>query len=177
MLTSLINKNSLSPSLQMMTKINNEQVKELNKFKTMFSDIENIKVGDKIGKQDNKYYIQEAGPLQKFKRWWYNENRSKTFDDLTNDFTNFFKLCDKIKTNNFFNKQTKKDVVSLVAKMIPGLYNLKTIYKDCEKESEGNKLSLKIDSIILTLIDFKQEINHNDAITSITTLKARTLSF
>ena len=177
MLSSLINQNSLSPSLQIMTNTNNEQIKELNKFTIMFSDIKNIKVGDKIGKQDNIYYIQQAGPLQKFKRWWYNENRSKTFDDLTKDFTNFFQLCDKIKKNNYFNKQTKKDVVNLVTKMIPGLYNLKTIYKDCEKESEGNKLSLKIDSIILTLIDFKHEINHNDSVNSITTYKARTLSF
>ena len=39
MLTSLINKNSLSPSLQMITDENNEQIKELNKFKTMFSDL------------------------------------------------------------------------------------------------------------------------------------------
>ena len=74
--------------------------------------------------------------FQKFHRWWASENRVKTFNNLDEDFTDFFKLCDSIKTNNFFNKQTKNDVVDLVG-IIPGLYNLKTTYINSEKGSDG----------------------------------------
>jgi len=65
-------------------------------------------------------------------------------------------------------------MIELVNKIIPGLYNLKKTYSDCEKESEGNKLCIKIDSIIFTLIDFKTEINKPAESAK---SKERTLSF
>ena len=65
----------------------------------------------------------------------------------------------------------------IVKGIIPGLYNLKTTYNNSEKGSDGEKLSIKIDSIILTLIDFKDEINDINVINTISEFRARTLSF
>ena len=177
MISNLVKNNSFNKSIKMITDTNNKQTIELNKFKIMFSDIKNICEGDKIGKYNDKYYIQQASMFQKFQRWWSNENRIKTYNNLDKDFTNFFKLCDTIKDNNFFNKQTKNDVVELVKGIIPGLYKLKTTYNNCEPGSDGEKLSIKIDSIILTLIDFKDEINDINVINTMNEFRARTLSF
>lgn len=177
MISNIVKNNSFSSNIKMITETNNKQTIELKKFKRMFSEIKNIKEGDKVGKYNNIYYIHYNNTFQKFHRWWSNENRVKTFKNLDEDFSRFFKLCDNIKANNFFNKQTKNDVVNLVKDIIPGLYNLKTTYKTSEKGSDGEKLKLKIDSIILTLIDFKNEINDNEVINTIRELKTRTLSF
>ena len=179
MLTSLLKENNLSPSIQMMTEKNNLNMKILEQYETLFSDIGKIKQGDKIGKIYDKYYVQEAGMLQKFHRWWNNENRKKTFSNLDKDFSEFLHFCDNIKEDTYFNKGIVEKIISLVNKIIPGLYNLKTTYKDSEIGSDGNKLMIKIDSIILTLIDFKEEINmaisNNNQIKPI--LRMRTLSF
>lgn len=177
MISNLVKNNSFNTSIKMITDNNKIQTIELNKFKNMFSDIKNIQENDKIGKYNDKYYIQQSSMFQKFQRWWSSENRKKTFDDLDNDFSNFFKLCDTIKRNNFFNKQTKNDLVDLVKGIIPGLYNLKTTYNNSTKGSDGEMLSIKIDSIILTLIDFKDEINNINVVNTINQLRARTLSF
>lgn len=179
MLTSLLKENSLSPSIQIMSEKNKKNTKKLEDFKFLFSDIPNIKGGDKIGRTENKYYIQSSGMFQKFHRWWNNENRKKTFKDLDNDFSKFLQFCDSIKEENYINKNMINNIISLVNKIIPGLYNLKTTYKDSPKGSDGNKLMLKIDSIILTLIDLKEEINlslNNNNINK-TVFKMRTLSF
>ena len=177
MISNLVKSNSFNTSIKMITDNNNKQTIELNKFKKMFGEIKNIREGDKIGKYNEKYYIQQASMFQKFHRWWANENRGKTFRDLDTDFTEFFKLCDTIKSNNLFNKQTKNDLVDLVKGIIPGLYNLKTTYNNSEKGSDGEKLSIKIDSIILTMIDFKDEINDINVINTISKFRARTISF
>lgn len=177
MISTLVKNNTFNTSIKMITDNNKKQTVDLNMFKNMFDDIKNIQEGDKIGKYNDRYYIQYASVFQKFHRWWANENRVKTFNNLNDDFTRFFKLCDIIKSNNLFNKQTKNDLVELVKGVIPGLYNLKTTYKKSEKGSDGEKLSVKIDSIILTLIDFKNEVNNFNAINTLAELRARTLSF
>lgn len=176
MISNIVKTNTINTSITMITNNNNKQIIELNRYKTMFRDIKNINEGDKVGKYNDKYYIQQASIFQKFHRWWTNENRIKTFNNLNDDFIQFFKLCDGIKSNNLFNKQTKHDLIELVKGIIPGLYNLKTTYKNSEKGSHGEKLSIKIDSIILTLIDFKNEINTNDVITTFGDFRLRTLS-
>jgi hypothetical protein len=136
---------------------------ELAKFVDTFNLLTIINVGDKIGKYNNKYYIEETGRLQKFKRWWNGESRSKTFTYLDEDFTNFFKFCNKIKneiSSQAINFTTyKTDLLKLITEIIPGLYNLKQTYEE-EKDDDSNKLKCKIDSIILTIIDFKEELSN-----------------
>lgn len=137
--------------------------KELQDFVDKFNLLTIINVGDKIGKCNDKYYIEETGRLQKFKRWWNGENRIKTFTYLDKDFIDFFKFCDKIKNKvetkeiNFTTYKT--DLLKLITNIIPGLYNLKQTYEE-EKDDGSDKLKCKIDSIILTIIDFKEELSN-----------------
>lgn len=177
MLTSLLHKNSLSSNLQMMQQTNKGLLNQINAFEVCFSNLSNIKEGDKIGKINKIYYIQSAGMLQKFKRWWNAENRKKTFNDLDEDFSKFFVLGDTIKNNEYYDKELSNLMIKIVNQIIPGLYNLKTTYKFSEKGSNGDKLAIKIDSIILTLIDFKEEINQLASSTQKPTFKIRNLSF
>ena len=113
---------------------NTNLTEELEKFIAIFNILTIIKVGDKIGKHDNKYYIEETGRLQKFRRWWNGESRRKTFTYLDEDFTKFFKFCNKIKneittqTINFTTYNTK--LLKIITDIIPGLYNLKKTYEE-----------------------------------------------
>jgi hypothetical protein len=177
MISNIVKTNTFNKSIRMITDNNEKQISELTKFENMFSDIKNINEGDKVGKYNDKYYIQQASLFQKFHRWWANENRTKTFNNLNDDFTQFFKLGDIIKSNSLFNKHTKNKLIELVKGIIPGLYNLKTTYKKSEKGSDGEKLSIKIDSIILTLIDFKNELSTNNSIPTFADFRLRALSF
>ena len=134
-------------------------IEELDDFIDRFNILTSIKVGDKIGKSDKKYYIEETGRLQKFKRWWNGETRTKTFTYLDEDFTAFFKFCNNFKNNESLQNinKNKTKLLKLINDIIPGLYNLKQTY-DEESDEEGKKLKCKIDSIIYTIIDLKEEV-------------------
>ena len=105
-----------------------------------------------------EYCIYNNNMYQKLSRWWYNENREKTFGYLDKDFTKFVKYLDLIKIevqsfNSIYYKKLSNNIKKLINRIIPGLYNLKKTYSD-EK-----KIVAKVDSIILILIDFKTEIS------------------
>ena len=142
-------------------KENTNIIEELDCFIDRFSILMSINVGDKIGKSDKKYYIEETGRLQKFKRWWNGETRTKTFTYLDEDFTAFFKFCNNFKNyeslQNINKNKNKTNLLKLINDIIPGLYNLKQTY-DEETDEEGKKLKCKIDSIIYTIIDLKEEL-------------------
>ena len=144
-------------------KLIEEYTTELTKFKVMFKIFETIETGDKIGKAEGSYIIYKGGRLQKMWRWLYSENRQTSFNHIDADFANFFKLCDKIKQNNYVytpNNTIKKLLLEILQSVIPGLYNLKESYNNTEEE-HGKKLCCKIDSIILTLIDMRTEVKRN----------------
>lgn len=150
----------------------------LENFQKKFNIFENLNVGEKIGKneqqkqtdeEDNsvknqicgEYCVYEEGFFQKFYRWWNNENYEKTFNYLDKDFSIFMKYLDNIKNfkekqyfieNKFILDELIKDIIKFNNKIIYGLYNLKSTYKDI------TKIKAKIDSIILTLIDFNTEV-------------------
>jgi len=153
-------------------------VEKCEKYSKLFNPLFDIESGDKLGKYNNEYYLQKQGYSQTMSRWWWNEDRSKTFKDLDDDFSEFFKFCDELKTDRFKgwtnNSSVIAELLTLVNKIIPGLYQLKKTYANCETGSEGSKLCMKIDSIIFTLIDFKTEINKPTVIKS---PKHRKLSF
>ena len=50
------------------------------------------------------------------------------------------------------------EICEFINNIIPGLYNLKKTYPDCKK------LKCRIDSIIMTLVDFKDKVNTNMAL-------------
>lgn len=103
-----------------------------------------------------KYYKQTPYMGMWIARWWYSESREKTTDYLDEDFTKFMNYLDRILNNlkcdptgiyvNLVN-----EIREFIDQMIPGLYNLKQTYPSVVK------VVAKVDSIILTLLDFKEK--------------------
>lgn len=144
----------------MLVEYNLKLNKDIYGFIEKFKILTHVEKGDKVGRHDDKYYIEQCGNLQKFKRWWNNENRNKTFSYLNEDFTEFFKLCSKIPTQKENMFDLKGDLCLLITGLIPGLYNLKKSY-EIQTDVDGDKLRCKIDSIILTFIDLKGQLGNN----------------
>lgn len=145
--------------------LKNDTLIKLNYYKKLFNVFSFINVGDKLAKNNEGYFIQQQGNLQRIKRWWHNESRSKTFNYLDKDFTKFFSFCTKINNNITIpiinGIQLKCELIDLINIITQGLYNLKKTYEN-DKELEAEKLKCKIDSIILTLIDFKKICTNTD---------------
>ena len=102
------------------------------------------------------YYKEEAYRGQWIARWWYSESREKTIDYLDEDFTKFMNFLDRILSNLkcdptgiYVNLVT--EIREFIDQIIPGLYNLKQTYPSVVK------VVAKVDSIILTLLDFKEK--------------------
>jgi hypothetical protein len=175
----MLSKFCVSPALNFIIPSNKEYMDKQIMFETQFDEFSNIKKGDKLTKSDNIYYVQSTGYFQTVQRLWSGDNRKKTFDDLDKDFSLFLIHCDELKSdkkkNPFNNGKLYTKVLTLVNKIIPGLYNLKKTYEYSDANSDGGKLCYKIDSIIFTLIDFKTEMNKPIFIKGVK--KLRTLSF
>lgn len=115
---------------------------------------ENVKETDKIEKKI--YYKQEPYTGMWISRWWYSEGREKTIEYLDEDFTKFMKYLDKILSNIDCDPTglyviLVNNIREFINLIIQGLYNLKKTYP------EFVKMVAKVDSIILTLLDFKEK--------------------
>ena len=149
--------------------------KEYEVFKKNFGELANISDNDKIGRdKDKKYFLFQSGIMQKAWRIFYAESRSWTFKYLDEDFTELMKFLDRvISQKNVSNapgiRSLISDITIFINDLMPGLYNLKKTYP-CEKE-----LVAKIDSIIVTLIDFKDKTRKKILINSMF-FRLRTLS-
>ena len=133
-------------------------INDISYLKKKLSFFKDISANCKIGKYSNgEYYIVQPGYFQRFWRFYYNENRENTCKYLDKEFTEFVRLLDtiSIKLENNFCVYSKHavSVIRFIDDIIPGLYNLKKTYTDTIK------MVAKIDSIILTLIDFKENFN------------------
>ena len=129
-----------------------EKKEKFIKFKKHLEIITTIKVGEKLSKLNDDYYIDGVGITQRMRRWWYSQNRKKTFEDLTKDFFSFTDFLDNILSGPSF-KKLIDEMILFINDLMVGLYNLKTTYPDY------NDIRCKIDSIIMTLIDFKEGVN------------------
>lgn len=128
------------------------------------SDFENIKKtlevfivlkkGDKLMKNGDELYSEPAGFLQSLKRWWYDENQEKTIEYLDEYFKKFMEFLDKI-LNKRIRYDFKKEICDFINLIIPGLYSLKLTYPN------SDELCCKVDSIILTMLDFKTSVDKN----------------
>ena len=140
---------------------NKEFNENLMKYKKKFCVLTLINVGDKIGKYNNEYFIQEKGVLQKVRRWWNNETRNTSFNYLDKDFIEFFNFCTKVCNTALLSIvdhiQIKTELIELISSVMMGLYNLKKTYEN-ENDTDALKLKCKIDSIILTCIDVKKTL-------------------
>lgn len=139
-----------------------ELKKKFYKIRKTLNLILDLKKGEKLGKNDkNEYEIFSNSYGQKFYRYWYNQNREKTIEYLDEDFTNYMKFLDELCY------YLEKDVLGVYSNfseqvkeynrdMIKALYILKETYR-CGG-GETNDIIAKIDSIILTIIDFKEKV-------------------
>lgn len=134
---------------------------EFEKNKSNLEIFKDLKENEKLGKQINSkgeaeyYKVQEYSGLW-LSRWWNNEGRLKTVEYLDTDFSDFMKFLDELLKNlemDPFCKYAKMSirVRKFIDSILPGLYSLKKTYPDTKK------MSAKVDSIILTLIDFKDK--------------------
>ena len=118
--------------------------------------LENIKHKPPEGSLKKKYYKQIPYSGLWLSRWWYSEGRDKTIEYLDEDFLKFMNYLDRI-IDNLNTDQSGvfvllvNNIREFINSIIPGLYNLKQTY------SEYIKMVAKVDSIILTLLDFKEK--------------------
>jgi hypothetical protein len=118
--------------------------------------IENIKPKPPENSLKKKYYKQIPYSGLWLSRWWYSEGRDKTIEYLDEDFLKFMNYLDRI-IDNLNTDQSGvfvllvNNIREFINSIIPGLYNLKRTY------SEYVKMVAKVDSIILTLLDFKEK--------------------
>ena len=137
---------------------------KLKEFQNIFKKLLEIQPDNKIGKNkdDNKYELYSSYVGSSWVRWWYDENREKTQQYLETDFTNYMKFLDELVynlENDTLNLYTifRNEVIDYNRKLIESLYILKETYQ--KGRGDTKKIIAKIDSIILTLIDFKDKSN------------------
>ncbi len=133
---------------------------EFENLKSELKIFENLKVGDKISRDSttNILYIDPPSTFQAIIRWWYSESRLKTVSHLDESFKKFMKYLDKLlgrirlRGFNLNIKTLTKKISEFINIIIVGLNNLKFTYPT------NPEIHAKLGSIILTLIDFKEEV-------------------
>lgn len=142
----------------------NKHIEDLEKqftgFKNRLQCIGNITCGDKLSRGSDKlYYIHTKDMMfNGVRRWWTSQSRDKIVEYLKEDFESFMNFLDGLLrllqltySSRVFD--LSENILELVNRIIFGLYNLKETYPG-EK-----KVICQVDSIILTLIDFKANLN------------------
>ena len=133
---------------------------DFNKFKKKLEIFKELKENEKLGKQEIEgeivYYKVVDHRLLWVSRWWNGEGRHETIKYLDEDFSNFMEYLDEVVQNlesDLFCKYRGlvKKIRSFIDEILVGLYNLKKTYPNCKE------MKAKVDSIILTLIDFKDK--------------------
>lgn len=159
MFSNIINNVNLNKTMQdnEALRINKELMDNFDIYDKRLSIFKYLSVEEKIGKKNDEYFVFTNTWSRQLWRWVYSENRDWTFSYLETDFSDFIKYLDLVLTevknrnnNQIFNKLVK-NINQFIKQIIIGLYNLKTTYKGC------SKITCKVDSIIITLIDFKDE--------------------
>ena len=149
----------LSPNFQQMNLIRTELEKNEKLYEMYlekFAEISKLQDGDKLARDSSGVYYRHEKGLYfiQLRRWWTKQGREHTFQHLDEDFTEFMKYLDTILTNLEITYEVRyrelgKKIKDLANSLMTGLYTLKKTYPD-EKD-----LICRIDSIILSLIDFK----------------------
>jgi len=159
MISSIVGPLQLKPQPLIPTTTKLKEAFQKNKLKLeIFKD---LKENEKLGKQINskgeaEYYKVQEYPGLWLSRWWNDEGRLKTIEYLDTDFSDFMKFLDELLKNlevDPFCEYAKLSirVRKFIDSILPGLYSLKKTYPDTKK------MIAKVDSIILTLIDFKDK--------------------
>jgi len=132
---------------------------EYDSYSTKFKEIGELEDGDKLARDNSGvYYKHTKGEyFVQLRRWWTSQGRSHTFNHLDEDFSKFMKFLDKVLNilNVTYDNRYRllgKNLKDLANSLMTGLYTLKKTYPT------EVRLICKIDSIILSLIDFKSSI-------------------
>ena len=154
------NENSKIESFSSLRNVNIENLEnDFNVVKDKLIIFKSFEKGDKLMKDvsNNCYWKCENNKYQQVTRWWYKEDRKKTIQYLDEEFKIFAQLLDKV-LYNLKEKHVLKyftlalDIVKYINEIIPGLYSLKETYYDFKEMQD------KVDSIITTLIDYKDQV-------------------
>ncbi len=136
---------------------------ELDEWIKKLSLIARVRPGDKLGRDDHTgiYYVDYAGTVQKLRRWWWGQDREKTVKALDADFAEVMRYLDLVLDASRRGtpgryRAVARRIHSFVNEIMPGLHNLKSTYPSFVK------LKCKVDSIITTLIDFKEEMRREE---------------
>ena len=136
--------------------------KKFYKLRMKLNAIKELKENEKLGKDSkNNYVVFQNGYFQQTIRWWYGENRGETVKYLDGDFDGYMRFLDEMCY------YLQKDILGVYFKfgeqirdynndLMKGLYVLKKTYEN--SGGENKDIIAKIDSIILTLIDFKDKL-------------------
>lgn len=159
MISSIVNN---SPLLKKEKNFPIQLKKKFYKIRMKLNTIKELKENEKLGKdKDGKYIIYGNRYFQQTIRWWYGENRIETEKYLDDDFSAYMKFLDEMCY------YLEKDILGVYIKfgeqirdynndLMKGLYVLKKTYENAGGENKN--IIAKIDSIILTLIDFKDKL-------------------
>lgn len=123
-------------------------IENFSMYKKKFDVITTLKYGEKIGKdEDGDYNIFNNGYFQQTIRWWYSENRYKTYDYLEKDLDDFtryletyynnvllsdgFKYSRIDKSADYFKIQAFNDqLIFFIKQIVTGVYTLKKTYSN-----------------------------------------------
>ena len=133
---------------------------KLYSYQEKFKIFKHLQEGEKIGKNENgEYWVYGNNYLQQITRLYYREDRVSSIKQINDDFSDFFKFLDQFEDEYIHNNivgrfiMLKRNICDFIDEIIPGLYNLKNTYKNYKP------MELKVDSIILTMLEFKEKIN------------------
>ena len=145
----------------------NDKIKEpFDRFKERLEVFTELKKGDKIMLDaalteeagHNVYYALSPGYWQVFQRWWYGESSENTLKYLGIEFDEYTKFLDNILelTRDNYSYYTfeklMNDICDFSNKLMLGIYKIKETYET------HIEICAKTDSIILVLLDFKNDI-------------------
>ena len=148
--------------------IKKEYKENFEKIKEKLKVFETLTVGFKIAKDDTSKTLYSDPPdtFQPMRRWWNGENRTRTLVHLDDSFKEFMRLLDKILTHARYNglgpimTTLTRNICTFINSILSGLNSLKFTYPQCAE------IHCKIGSIILTFIDFKDDIRRINSLSS-----------
>lgn len=159
--------------------------KDFYRIREKLSVIKDLNINDKLGYDENDVlYIDKYQWGQYFSRVWYGQSRQKTEKYLNRVFIEFMQYLDNylkfldntpdfiVKTLDKRYKTLTGEICQFINDIIVGLYNLKKTYP------EFKELKCRVDSIIMTMVDFKDKVKRSeDLIRAENIIHERALSF
>lgn len=142
---------------QIMKNYNIEELEKIFKnFKEILEGLKDVEINDKISfDENNKIYVDKGHSLQFVKRWYYGENRDKTYNILNEQLTNYDNFLSIISYILYSYRRTTRhenlyiEVLNFNEKIVKGLKNL---YKTYDEKYKLNNEPVKTGELLLKLL-------------------------